>query len=99
MSILKNIIEAALVESFTTDEVRRIREKTCSTCDRLDPENLKCLECGCYTDIKAGMDYNKNPKKGFRVEKTHCPLGKWAHFTDGIVHPNDKEIAGHYNGL
>lgn len=37
----------------------------------------KCKECGCFMEVKTGARTHRNPKRGMRVEVTHCPLGKW----------------------
>lgn len=42
-----------------------------------DPGSGKCRECVCFMEVKAGAKTHRNPAAGFRVEITHCPLGKW----------------------
>lgn len=94
---IKFIINAALMESYVSEALKAKRESVCATCEFHDHVELKCGVCGCYTDIKAGMDYNKNPKRNFAVEKTHCPKGKWPYIQDNIEYPSDAEIADIYN--
>jgi hypothetical protein len=83
--MIKGIIEAALtIEPMSDEEEIKRRYDICKSCPRFSGfenkkkgDNDKCLECGCYMEIKTGLKYNRNPKKGFRIEVTHCPLGKW----------------------
>lgn len=99
MNLIKTLIDAALVESYVDEEIKAARQAVCGTCTAHNHSDLKCNVCGCYTDIKSGMEYNKNPKKGFRVERTHCPSGFWPYKIDNIWHDNDAEIAEYYNKL
>ena len=98
MNILKSIIKSALKEKFTTEEIRDKRLGKCKTCPNLI--NEKCILCGCFVEIKAELDYHKNPKKFFRIEKTHCEDGKWPFIDDdGNEHENDLELANYYKNL
>ncbi len=49
----------------TPDEERARRLALCEACDRLNPENRKCIECTCVVDYKTT-----------RASEV-CPLGKW----------------------
>lgn len=85
--MIKEIIKAVLVEKFIDDETAKKRINICEVCPyKVDDE---CGVCGCFYELKAEMEYNKNPKKFFRLEKTHCPNGFW----------NDTETANHYRQL
>lgn len=97
--LIKKLVRAALAESFVPEEIAEARLEVCKTCPKLKVD--KCLVCGCFVDLKAYMDYNKNPKEKLRVEKTHCPLGKWQGFDEvtGGIYENDKEIANFYRKL
>lgn len=94
--ILKAIVGAVLEEGKTTDEIRNDRIAICNNCDFRKGE--KCGVCGCFYELKAEMDFNKNPKKMFRVEKTHCPEGFWPYLTsEGVRMESDIEIAQYYS--
>ena len=74
-------IEHLLAESFVVKEhigegVAKERMGICLGCDRRDEKANKCVECGCFLDLKTDSRINWNPKK-MRNEFTHCPLGKW----------------------
>ena len=96
MNLIKLAIDATLNEGYVSEELKNMRMVVCRGCEYYDPTDDKCMKCGCYTDIKAGMDYNRNPKKMMRIEKTHCPMGKWPYTDNGILYPSDEQIARHY---
>lgn len=50
---------------FVSDEIYNERTKICSECDRFDPEQNRCKECGCFIPAKAKMILDS------------CPLEKW----------------------
>lgn len=97
--LIKKLIKSALAEGFVTDEIARARMQVCAGCPRQKAD--KCTVCGCFIELKAPMDYNKNPKKGLRVEKTHCPLGKWPGIDDTTGEPylTDKAITNYYRKI
>ena len=64
------------------------RFDVCLKCEYRNPEENKCMVCGCFLDLKTQSRVNWRPAKN-RNEITHCPMGKW----------NDKEIANHYRAL
>jgi len=37
----------------------------CKNCDRLDHEEMKCKECGCFMEFKT------------LIPRISCPIGKW----------------------
>lgn len=84
MEVMKSIVGSILVEKYTTQEIADKRISVCETCSKRQGD--KCGICGCFYELKAEMEFNKNPKKFFRIEETHCPLGKWG----------DVEIANRY---
>lgn len=86
--ILRLAAKKTLVIEEVSEEIRLQRIATCEGCERFNSEHRKCLECGCYIDVKAGCKNNRNPKK-LRFEITHCPLGKWG----------DKETANEYRRI
>lgn len=97
MSLLKNIISSVLKVSETSAEIAEMRMATCRLCTEFDAKNIKCTVCGCYVEIKSKLDFHRNPKNFGKIEKTHCPQGKWAFADDlGIIHLNDKEIVDYY---
>lgn len=98
MSFARSLIGKALVVEKTTDQIATERELICRGCKKYDGD--KCGVCGCFVELKAPMDKNKNPKAFFRVEKTHCPLGKWPYLDeDGNRHESDIEIANYYRTI
>lgn len=70
-------------------EAKRIAkcEENAGSC--FDEKGRRCNHCTCPIDAKAGLLFNKNSRKGFRVELTHCPLGKWW----------DKDVANLYREM
>lgn len=98
--MIKQLIQGFLEEGFASPELKAKRLDKCNTCPFLNPKKRKCKKCGCYVDLKAGLDKNKNPKKLFRIEKTHCPGGFWPYIDEnGREWPNDKKLAVFYNNL
>lgn len=88
--LIKKGIELALkVEPLDDKILENERLDTCKKCENYDINNDKCGVCGCYMEIKVGLKYNRNPKKGGRIEITHCPMGKW----------NDIETANVYRKI
>lgn len=77
------------VEPLNDDELKAKRIQTCESCPMFDADARRCKICTCFIDAKAGIKINKNPKKLFRHEVTHCPLGKW----------DDKDLANHYRQI
>lgn len=49
----------------TDEEIRKLRADACSVCPKLDKEEYKCNECGCYLKYKIAWATQE------------CPLGKW----------------------
>ena len=98
MSFAKKFIGAVLRVERTTDEIEAQRLAICGKCRQLKGD--KCAVCGCYVELKAPMDKNKNPKAFMRIEKTHCPLGKWPYIDEeGNRHETDKEVANYYRNI
>jgi len=71
------------------DLTKETRLSICKTCANYDPGAAKCLICGCFLEVKAGLKIHRNPKNGMKLEITHCPEGKWF----------DKEIAAKKGSL
>lgn len=95
-TFFKSLIGAVLEVKETLPEIKNDRIAKCETCDYRKED--KCGVCGCFYELKAEMDFNKNPKKGFRIEKTHCPEGFWPYLNDeGLRVESDLEIAQYYN--
>ena len=76
--MLKYGANVALPVEQVDETTRLLRLAVCAACDRFDRNSRKCGECGCFMDVKAATKTHRNPKAGFRIEITHCPLGKWA---------------------
>jgi len=47
------------------DEEFKRRLEICRGCDRFEPRLSRCLECGCFANVKAKISFMK------------CPLEKW----------------------
>lgn len=100
MGILKTLIHEVLAEGEVDDEVRDARLEVCGSCKYLNEEKMQCKICSCFVEIKAGLKANKNPKRLFRIEQTHCPKGLWPfRSNDGEMVANDKDIADYYNKI
>lgn len=61
--LIKNAIETGALH--VSDEVKNQRLEICRACDKYDPEQIRCIECGCFLEHKAGFSLDS------------CPLGKW----------------------
>jgi hypothetical protein len=48
-----------------SDEVKNQRLEICRKCDKYDPEQVRCIECGCFLDHKTSFSIDS------------CPLEKW----------------------
>lgn len=68
----------------------KTRLAICNGCPNYDKEEKRCKVCTCFMEVKAKLEYNRNPFE-FRIEKTHCPEGRWGE--------EDKEIANHYRKI
>jgi len=92
MGILEQVkhylAENLIVKEGVDTETADWRFEICLKCPYRDAEENKCLQCGCFLDLKTASRVNWRPSKN-RNEITHCPLGKW----------NDKEIANEYRRL
>jgi uncharacterized protein with PIN domain len=86
---LKKFGAQALPVESVDDTTKAIRLAICrGDKDNFDPEEQKCLVCGCFMEIKAGAKTHINPAK-LRVEITHCPNGLWG----------DIETANYYQSI
>lgn len=71
------VIEGLIVEEKIADEdIVQERRAVCASCDQMDEENMKCLQCGCFLHIKTQSKVNVK-KNLVGSEITHCPLNKW----------------------
>lgn len=95
MNVFKQLIGAVLEVSKVPEHIEIKRLAICDKC-HIRTED-KCRACGCYIELKAPMNYNRNPKNGFKIEKTHCPFGMWPFIDEeGKEHENDLEIVKFY---
>ena len=79
------IVKKALQgEALTVSaEVKQQRMEICKQCDRYDPEQLRCKECGCLLEYKTDFALDS------------CPLGKWSESKDDWVNGKfDKLLEG-----
>jgi len=82
------IAEAVIVKEMVGEHEAAARMLICLNCERRDEKENKCLECGCFLDLKTGAKTNWNARR-MRNEITHCPLGRW----------DDKETANVYREM
>lgn len=61
-AVVKHVI-GGLQESPPEEYSRRL--SICQVCDKLEPKEKRCRECGCFVETKAKM------------LSESCPLGKW----------------------
>jgi len=63
----KNALTRITENIFTTDEEKDARMEICQGCDYYDPILSRCMECGCFLEVKT------------RLKMFHCPLKppKW----------------------
>lgn len=86
--VLKIAAGAIIVKEKAEPGVAEWRMAICNNCDQKDFKKNKCLQCGCFLDLKTNSNTNYRISKN-RTEKTHCPLGKW----------DDIQIANAYREL
>lgn len=63
---------ASGLESRTDEEVEKIFQEYCSTCEKYDKDKQVCLHCGCKIQTGGIAISNK-----LKMASEHCPLGKW----------------------
>jgi len=94
-SIKKRLAKGFLIIELLNNAVlEKFRLDTCLKCPKYDPDKDECKACGCIIELKVKTKTNRNPnkgdfhelRKGGRIEKTHCPEGRWL----------DKETADYY---
>ena len=61
--LIKNAVKTGALE--VSEEVKNQRLEICRGCDKYDPDQVRCIECGCFLESKAGFALNS------------CPIGKW----------------------
>jgi hypothetical protein len=61
--LIKNALTTGALH--VSDEVKNQRLEICRKCDKYDPEQIRCIECGCFLEHKAQFSLDS------------CPLGKW----------------------
>ena len=85
--LVKKIIKAVLTEEeLNNPALTRARLAKCQGgCPKYNEAKKKCRGCGCYVEIKAELKNNYNPKKGMRLEVTHCPDGLWPDSNKGVI--------------
>ncbi len=76
-----------VIEEVDQEEADR-RMSICRACPKLNQENSRCTECGCFMEVKTKCRVNRSPARPLG-EVTHCPLGKWG----------DLEIVNHYRAI
>ena len=53
---------------YVPDEVQKARLDICKDCNRFDPNEVKCKECGCPLS---------GPTSKIKFSKGRCPLNFW----------------------
>jgi hypothetical protein len=61
--LIKNALETGALH--VSDEVKNQRLEICRACEKYDPKQIRCIECGCFLEHKAS----------FAIDS--CPLKKW----------------------
>lgn len=76
-----DVLQGIIVEELLTDvDIIQERQDICGSCERMDWKNKKCLECGCFLELKTKSKVNRKVNGGSEI--THCPLNKWLdHFS------------------
>ena len=76
------------VKEHKSESITKTRLAICAVCPNYDEEKKKCRVCGCFMEVKATLEQNRNPSAKGRIEITHCPEGRWGE--------QDKKIANFY---
>lgn len=50
---------------LSSHEEQSRRLSICEGCEHFDHDQNRCRVCGCFANLKA------------RIEREHCPIGKW----------------------
>lgn len=82
------LAEKLIVKEYVDEQTAKERRAVCMKCQHRDPEEDKCLKCGCFLELKTASRVNWRVSRN-RNEVTHCPVGRW----------NDLELANFYRGL
>lgn len=61
-------------------EVKEQRMEICRGCDQYDPEQIRCINCGCMLEYKTGFALDS------------CPLGKWEESKDDWMNGKFDEL-------
>lgn len=61
--LIKNALETGALH--VSEEVKNQRLEICRACDKYDPDQIRCTECGCFLEHKAEFSLDS------------CPLEKW----------------------
>lgn len=56
----------------TPEEIRKIYEEYCSTCEFFEEEKSTCNTCGCHVNLSPLALFNK-----IAMKNQYCPQKKW----------------------
>lgn len=70
LDLVKHIKHTGGKDLIASQELFDERMEICYGCDKYDSEQNRCVECGCFLDMKA------------RFILDSCPLKKWVEATD-----------------
>jgi hypothetical protein len=65
---------------IVTEEVKESRLNICRSCDKYDPDQHRCKECGCLLEYKATFALDS------------CPLQKWTESNDAWMNGKFDEL-------
>jgi len=72
--LIKRALETGALH--VSDEVKNQRLEICRQCEKYDPEQIRCIECGCFLEHKASFSLDS------------CPLEKWVESKEDWVNGN-----------
>jgi len=70
LDLIKHIKSTDGKNLIVDDDTYNKRMSICEKCEKYDPEQIRCTECGCFLEMKAS----------FMLDS--CPLEKWGASTE-----------------
>ena len=49
------------IKAMVTDDTYAMRISVCSRCERYDDPSNRCMECGCFLNVKARFGFERGP--------------------------------------
>lgn len=80
--LIKKALETGALQ--VSDEVKNQRLEICRKCEKYDSEQIRCTECGCFLEYKAGFSLDSCPLEKWGESKKDWMDGKFNTLIDGM---------------